>query len=74
MQGGPAPHPTLLLCTSVSPSCSRLAVSAYGCKADGLVARLVILLAVVHPRQHHQDEGLWDQQLHVHLWKRRRVI
>lgn len=67
VQGRPAPHPTLSLGTPVSPSCSRLGVGACGCKADRLVARLVILFAVVHPRQHCQDEGLRDQQLHIHL-------
>lgn len=58
----------------LTPSCSRLDIAACGLEADRLVARFVILLAVVHPRHHCQDEGLWDQQLHVHLWKRRRVI
>lgn len=64
------PGIALPLSAHFAPPCSRLDLSACGCEADGLVAWLVILLAVVHAGHHHQNEGLWDQQLHVHLWKR----
>jgi len=69
-----APHLALPFGTPVAPSCSCRDIGACGREADGLVAWLVVLLAVVHPRHHCQDEGLRDQQLRVHLWKRRRVI
>lgn len=59
VQGGQHPG----LCPSHPPvlsPCSHLGVAAGGGDAGGLVARLVILLAVVHPRHHRQDEGLRD--------------
>lgn len=65
------PSIALPLSTNFAPSCSCLDIGACGWKADGLVAWLVVLLAVVHAGHHRQDEGLGDQQLHVHLWKKR---
>lgn len=52
-------HPGLALALATL-LCSHLSIAAAGRDADRLVARFVILLAVIHPCHHRQHEGLWD--------------